>query len=125
MLRKAASQYGSNRKAKKTTKKKNANEKQEVNTSVSDNEKDFKPIHFQLARNLQGGQSKQSMKKQVRNVDTRRALAKTSSNSNEYEMIYLDNAAGTFEIGRKAWIVESLSGKTGHIEGYSEDTLRS
>jgi len=68
MLRKAAregtnvkleygSQYGSNRKAKKTTKRKNVNEKQEENASISDNEKDSKPVRFQLARNLQGGQS--------------------------------------------------------------------
>ena len=65
------------------------------------------------------------MKKQVRNVDTRRALAKTSSSNGEGEMAYLDNAADTFGIGGTAWIVESLSGKTVHIEGYSEDATSS
>ena len=38
------------------------------------------------------------------------------------EMAYLDNSADTFGI---AWIVESLSGKTVHIEGYSEDATSS
>ena len=36
-------------------------------------------------------------------------------------MAYLDNAADTFGTGGTAWIVESLSGKTVNIEGYSED----
>jgi len=40
-------------------------------------------------------------------------------------MAYLDNAADTFGIGGTAWIVESLSGKTVHIEGYSEDATSS
>ena len=57
------------------------------------------------------------MKKQVRNVDTHRALAKSCSN--------VDNAADTFGIGGRVWIVESLSGKTVHIEGYSEDATSS
>jgi len=30
-------------------------------------------------------------------------------------MAYLDNAADTFEIGGKVWIVESFSDKTVHI----------
>jgi len=84
-----------------------------------------KPVRFQLARNLQGGQCKQNIKKQVRNVDARRALAKTSSNNYECEMAYLDNAADTFEIGEIARIVQSLSGKVVHIEDYSEDTSSS
>ena len=105
------SQYGSNRKEKKTTKKKDGHRKEYESTPVSDNEKDPKPVRFQLARNLQGGTSKQNMKKQVRNVDTRRTLAKTSSSNVEGEIAYLDNAANTFEIGGTAWIVESLSGK--------------
>jgi len=62
------------------------------------------------------------MKKQVRNADTRRALAKTCLNNDE---AYLDNAADTFRIGGTAWIVESLSGKTVHIEGYSKDATSS
>ena len=65
------------------------------------------------------------MKKQVRNGDTRRVLAKTCSNNVDCEMAYLDNAADTFGIGGTAWIVESLSGKTVHIEGYSEDATSS
>ena len=40
-------------------------------------------------------------------------------------MAYLDNAADTFGIGGTAWIVESLSGKTVHIEGYSKDATSS
>ena len=54
------SQYGSNRKAKKTTKKKDGHEKQDESTPVSDNEEDSKPVRFQLARNLQGGQRMQT-----------------------------------------------------------------
>jgi len=65
------------------------------------------------------------MKTQVRNVDTRRALAKTSSSNVEGEMAYLDNAADTFGIGVTAWTVESLSVKTVHIQGYSEDDTSS
>jgi len=65
------------------------------------------------------------MKKQVRNVDTHRALVKTNSNNDECEMAYLDNAADTFGIGGTAWIVETHSGKIVHIEGYSEDATSS
>jgi len=61
----------------------------------------------------------------VRDVDTRRALAKTSSSNVEGEIAYLDNAADNFGIGGTAWIVESLSGITVHIEGYSEDATTS
>ena len=49
------SQYGSNRKAKKTTKKRDGQAKQDESTPVSDSEKDPKPVHYQLAKNLQSG----------------------------------------------------------------------
>jgi len=65
------------------------------------------------------------MKKQVSNVDTRRALAKTSSSNDECKIAYLDNAADIFGIGGTAWVVESLSGKNVHIKGYSEDATTS
>ena len=42
------------------------------------------------------------MKKQVSNVDTRRALARTSSSNDECKIAYLDNAADIFGIGGTA-----------------------
>ena len=39
--------------------------------------------------------------------------------------LLISNAADTFGIGGTAGIVESLSGKTVHIEGYSEDATSS
>jgi len=68
---------------------------------MPDNEKDSKPLRFQSAKNIQGGRIKQNMKKQEGNVDTRRALAKISSNSDECEMAYFDNDT-SFEIWWKS-----------------------
>ena len=39
----------------------------------------------------------------MRNVEIGRALAKTTSDNDEYEMAYLDNAADTFGIDGQTW----------------------
>jgi len=46
-------------------------------------------MYFKLANNLQLGQSKENMKKQVHNVDSRRIRSKTTYNNDEYEMAWL------------------------------------